>query len=224
MFGSEPKPGRLPLAASVAMGDVMARTAHTRDPAQIERIHRSVANKLAATVSDATDRMRFRCNTFSTHLEGLMRAGIGELVVAAGDRKNPTVAEVCKSYLMKAGGKDSSHSMQVAATASAMKLAFEEAKRAIDTTQRVWREDGITTEEARHAIEGVLTRMHAIGKTAITFLDKVGDANGNAMGREARVFYQDVIESAGAVVHQFDRHDEQVAQVAKQTKRPGMTM
>lgn len=207
-FGKEPTfKFNAPLGRSLAMGDALNDRRNTVSPLVLEKAKKDAARLLSSTVGDPLSGVRFRADSFAAHLEGFMRAGAGELVVAAQDRDKPHVAAICRASLNGAGQKDSPHAHHVMCLATSMREAFAEAQRAIADTHRMWGAGGIETSEARHAVQCIVERVYLMGQTAIRFLGDVGESSGKLLGIEARSLYATVTESAKGAVGNFDRHE-----------------
>ncbi len=220
----EPK-FRMPLGRSLAMTDRAANRPVNASVATVERVEREAARKFAATVGDALSSVRFRADTFSAHLEGFVRtSGASELIEAANDRSKPHVAQACQGVLHKAGVAGSPHAHHAQAVATALREAFAEAKRGLADAHQRWGEEHIDTPEAREQVQAIVTRMHAAGVAAITFLGHVGDQNGQLLGREARTLYQDLTDTAHDVVANFDQFEAGMKQAPAKTAKGGMRM
>ncbi len=199
---------KMPLARSIAAGDAMKKvSSNVVSPLTFQAKHHANARRAATMSSDPLASVRFRSDTFAAHLEGFLRSEHSQLIEAARDRSKPRVAAVCQQVLAGAG-KDPEMSHHVMAMATSLREAFDTGRREIENAFQQWGTEAMDTPQARHAVQGILLRLHTIGNSAAHFLGDVCDARGVNLSAEMRSMWEGVKNDAHSAIERFDEFED----------------
>lgn len=212
---------KMPLARSIAAGDALKHvSSNVVSPLTFQNKQHEAARRVATVSGDPLASVRFRADTFAAHLEGFLRTDHSQLIEAARDRSRPRVAAVCQQALA-AAGKDPEMSHHVLALATSLREAFETGHREIENVFQQWGTEAMDTPAARHAVQGILMRLHSIGNSAVHALSDVHDARGNNLVSEMRTMWESIKGDAHSAIERFNEFEDSL-NVKKPSSAPRM--